>query len=314
MSADAVAPGNADGPASQHGGGFRASLLRSPVALAACVLTLLLTGAALAAPWLVALDPFDPVNMNVANAFRPPVGWAGGSWAQPLGTDDQGRSLLAAILFGMRTSILVGLAAVLLSAVLGVALGLLAGYAGGAIDSAIMRVGDVQLSFPAILIALIIDGVARGFLPAAAHDRLALFVLITAIGLAHWVQFARTARGSTLVEKNKEYVQAARILGLSSFAVMRRHVLPNITGPILVIATINLAVAILNEATLSFLGVGMPPTQPSLGTLIHTGQNFLFSGEWWITLFPGVVLAVLVLAVNLLGDWLRDYFNPKLRR
>ena len=216
-------------------------------------------------------------------------------------------------MYGARISLGVGLASVLLSLLLGVSLGLAAGYLGGRLDAFIMRVADIQLSFPAILIALLIDGVARAALPRELHDAMAIYVLVVAIGLSKWVDYARTVRGSTLVEKNKEYVQAARVIGRHPLAIMLRHVLPNVTGPVLVIATINIATAIITEATLSFLGVGVPPTQPSLGTLIRIGNDFLISGEWWITLFPGLALVVLVLSVNLLGDWLRDALNPKLR-
>ncbi len=230
-----------------------------------------------------------------------------------LGTDDQGRDVLSAIMFGARISLLVGLASVAFALVLGVALGLVAGYVGGKVDAFIMRVADVQLSFPAILIALLIDGVARVALPRDAHDQVALFVLVLAIGLSNWVQYARTVRGSTMVEKNKEYVQAARVIGITPLGIMARHLLPNVLGPVLVLATINIATAILTEATLSFLGVGVPPTEPSLGTLIRIGNEFLFSGEWWITIFPGVALVIMVLSINLLGDWLRDALNPKLR-
>ena len=230
-----------------------------------------------------------------------------------LGTDDQGRDVLSAIMFGARISLLVGLASVALAVVLGVSLGLLAGYVGGKIDAFIMRVADVQLSFPAILIALLIDGVARAALPRDAHSNVALAVLILAIGASNWVQYARTVRGSTMVEKNKEYIQAARVIGVTPWSIMRRHLLPNVLGPVLVLATINIATAIITEATLSFLGVGVPPTQPSLGTLIRVGNDFLFSGEWWITIFPGAALVIMVLSINLLGDWLRDALNPKLR-
>ena len=190
-------------------------------------------------------------------------------------------------------------------------LGLLSGYAGGRVDAFIMRLADVQLSFPAILIALLIDGVARVALPARLHADIAVYVLVLAIGVSGWVQYARTVRGSTLVEKNKEYVQAARVIGRHPIAIMLQHVLPNVIGPVLVIATIHLATAIITEATLSFLGVGVPPTTPSLGTLIRVGNEFLFSGEWWIAVFPGIALVVLVLSVNLLGDWLRDALNPE---
>ncbi len=238
---------------------------------------------------------------------------AGGNPHFVLGTDDQGRDVLSAIMFGARVSLIVGFASVALSVFLGVTLGLVAGYAGGRTDAFIMRVADVQLSFPAILIALLIDGVARVMLPRDAHDSVAVVVLIVAIGVSNWVQYARTVRGSTMVEKGKDYIQAARVIGVTPLTIMRRHLLPNVLGPVLVIATINMALAITTEATLSFLGVGVPVTQPSLGTLIRVGNDFLFSGEWWIAMFPGVALVAMVLAINLLGDWLRDALNPRLR-
>ena len=216
-------------------------------------------------------------------------------------------------MFGARISLLVGLASVVLAVVVGVSLGLVAGYAGGRIDGFVMRIADVQLSFPAILIALLIDGVARAVLPRDAHSSIAIFVLVFAIGISNWPQYARTVRGCTLVEKNKEYIQAARVIGIRPLGIMVHHLLPNVLGPVLVLATINIATAIITEATLSFLGVGVPPTQPSLGTLIRVGNDFLFSGEWWITIFPGAALVVMVLAINLLGDWLRDALNPKLQ-
>jgi peptide/nickel transport system permease protein len=245
--------------------------------------------------------------------LRPPA-WVGpGTTGHLLGTDDQGRDMLSTILYGARISLGVGVAAVLFALTLGISLGLVSGYFGGRIDAFIMRVADVQLSFPPILIALLVDGVARVALPSNAHDEIAIPVLIFSIGISGWVQYARTVRGSTLVEKNKEYVQAARVIGRHPLAIMLRHVLPNVMGPVLVIATIHIATAIITEATLSFLGVGVPPTRPSLGTLIRIGNEFLLSGEWWITLFPGIALVLLVLSVNLLGDWLRDALNPKLR-
>ncbi len=286
----------------------------SRITVAAAAVTAAIVLAALFAPWITPQNPFDPAELDLLDAFTPPVWAEGGDWRFVLGTDDQGRDLYSAMLHGARISLLVGFASVLLAAFIGVTLGLVAGYAGGAVDATIMRIADIQISFPAILIALLIDGVARGILPRDRHDELALYVLVFAIGASGWVQFARTVRGSTLVEKNKEYVQAARVIGVRPAAIALRHVLPNAMGPVLVIATIGLAVAILTEATLSFLGVGVPPTQPSLGTLIDIGQDFLFSGEWWIVVFPGVLLAALILAVNLLGDWLRDAFNPKLRK
>ncbi len=288
------------------------SFRRSPMAIGSSTILLICVGAALFAPWVAPHNPFDLRTLNLTDALSPPA-WLGGNARYLLGTDDQGRDVLSAILFGARVSLAVGLAAVALAMLLGVALGLVAGYVGGRIDAFIMRVADVQLSFPAILIALLIDGVARAALPRDAHTNIALAVLVLAIALSNWVQYARTVRGSTMVEKNKEYVQAARVVGIGAFAIMRRHLLPNVLGPVLVLATINVATAIITEATLSFLGVGVPPTQPSLGTLIRVGNDFLFSGEWWITIFPGAALVIMVLAINLLGDWLRDALNPRLR-
>lgn len=289
------------------------SFVRSPITVTAAVVTLVMVVGAVFAPWLAPHHPFDLATVDLMDAFLPPAWVEGGDARFLLGTDDQGRDILSTIMFGARISIGVGFASVIFAMVVGVSLGLLSGYLGGAVDSIIMRVADIQLSFPAILIALLIDGVARGVLPRDMHDEVAIYVLIFAIGISGWVQYARTVRGSALVEKNKEYVQAAYVMGIRPSLIMIRHVLPNAMGPVLVIATIHLAVAIITEATLSFLGVGVPPTSPSLGTLIRVGNDFLFSGEWWITVFPGVALAVLVLAVNLLGDWLRDALNPKLR-
>jgi len=289
------------------------SFRRSPVTIVATGLTLICVGAALLAPWVSPQDPFDMAALNLSDAFTPPAWDEKGVGRYPLGTDNQGRDILSTIMHGARISLGVGLAAVLFALVLGVSLGLLAGYLGGRVDAIIMRIADVQLSFPAILIALLIDGVARVALPGDRHDELAIPVLVLAIGFAGWVQYARTVRGSTMVEKSKEYVQAARVIGRRPLAIMLSHVLPNVVGPVLVIATIHIATAVITEATLSFLGVGVPATRPSLGTLIRVGNEFLYSGEWWITLFPGIALVVLVLSVNLLGDWLRDALNPKLR-
>jgi peptide/nickel transport system permease protein len=289
------------------------SFRHSPVAILSAVVLAVCIFGALFAPWVAPHNPFDLRTLSLGDALSPPSWDAGGKTQYLLGTDDQGRDVFSAIMFGARVSLLVGLASVALAALLGVSLGLVAGYAGGRVDAFIMRVADVQLSFPAILIALLIDGVARVMLPRGAHDEVALVVLIVAIGASNWVQYARTVRGSTMVEKNKEYVQAALVIGISPLSIMRRHLLPNVLGPVLVLATLNIATAILTEATLSFLGVGVPPTQPSLGTLIRIGNDFLFSGEWWITIFPGVALVIMVLAINLLGDWLRDALNPKLR-
>jgi peptide/nickel transport system permease protein len=285
---------------------------RPGVILAAAIATTFVVAAALA-PWVAPHNPFDLATLNLLDAFTPPA-WTGkGNPAYLLGTDDQGRDVLSAIIFGSRMSLLVGLIATVLAMVLGVALGLVSGYAGGKVDAFIMRVADVQLSFPAILIALLVDGLARAALPKEMHDQLALYVLVIAIAGAGWVRDARTVRGSTLVERNKEYVQAARVIGRHPAAIMFTHVLPNALGPVLVLVTLHIGEAIITEATLSFLGVGVPPTQPSLGTLIRIGNDFLFSGEWWITVFPGAALVMLVLAVNVLGDWLRDALNPRLR-
>ena len=289
------------------------SFRRSPVTVAATAVTLLCVAAAALAPWLAPQNPFDMAALELNNAFLPPAWSESGRLAFLLGTDNQGRDILSTIMHGARVSLVVGLASVLLAMVLGVALGLVSGYFGGRLDAFIMRVADVQLSFPAILIALLIDGVARIALSAEAHDAMAIGVLVVAIGLSKWVDYARTVRGSTLVEKNKEYVQAARVIGRRPLSILLAHVLPNVMGPVLVIGTINIGIAIITEATLSFLGVGVPATTPSLGTLIRVGNEFLYSGEWWITVFPGLALVILVLSVNLLGDWLRDALNPKLR-
>jgi peptide/nickel transport system permease protein len=289
------------------------SFIHSPVTIVAAIVTLLLFCAALAAPWLAPHDTYDVASLDLMDAFRPPAWADGGDPSFLLGTDDQGRDMLSAIMFGLRISLLVGFASVVLAALVGTLLGLLSGYVGGVLDSVIMRIADVQLTFPAILIALMIDGIVGSILSAAAHRDFKIYVLIMAIAASQWVNFARTVRGSTMVEKNKEYVQAAKVIGVHPMLIMLRHVLPNVLGPVLVIATLSLAIAVLTEATLSFLGVGVPVTRPSLGTLIRIGNDFLFSGEWWMTIFPGVALVLLVLAVNLLGDWLRDALNPRLR-
>jgi peptide/nickel transport system permease protein len=289
------------------------SFKRSPVTIVAAIVTAIFMISAVFAPWLAPHQPFDLATVDLLDGFLPPVWQADGDPRFLLGTDDQGRDILSTIMYGARISLGVGFASVAFAMVIGVGLGLLSGYLGGVTDAVIMRVADIQLSFPAILIALLIDGVARSLLPRDMHDDVAIYVLVFAIGISGWVQYARTVRGSTLVEKNKEYVQAAHVMGIPPTVIMLRHVLPNAMGPVLVIATIHLAVAIITEATLSFLGVGVSPTSPSLGTLIRVGNDFLFSGEWWITIFPGAALVLLVLAVNLLGDWLRDALNPKLR-
>ncbi|WP_374673433.1 ABC transporter permease [Ideonella sp.] len=288
------------------------SFRQSPVAQLAAVLALVCSIAALGAPWLAPHNPFDLATVDLMDARLPPAWLEGGSWRFPLGTDDQGRDVLSALMHGARISLFVGGAAVLLSLLAGVGLGLLSGFVGGWLDSLLMRVCDVMLSFPAILVALLIDGVGRALWPGA-HGSLAFGVLILAIALTGWVKYARTVRGSTLVERRKEYVQAAQVIGVAPWRIMLRHVLPNVTGPVLVLATIDVAAAVIIEATLSFLGVGVPPTSPSLGTLIRVGNDYLLSGEWWITVFPGAMLMAIALSVNLLGDWLRDALNPRLQ-
>ncbi len=288
------------------------SFITSPMAMLAAFIAVLCIVCSVFAPWVSPHNPFDLATLNLSDARLPPAWMAGGDKRFLLGTDDQGRDILSALFYGARLSLAVGLASVLLSVLVGVGLGLLSGFVGGKVDAFIMRVCDVMLSFPSILVALLINGVGRAMFPNA-QDSLALGVLVLAIALTGWVQYARTVRGSTLVERNKEYVQAARVIGVAPLRIMFKHVLPNVLGPVLVLATIQVAAAILTEATLSFLGVGVPPTSPSLGTLIRVGNDFLFSGEWWITIFPGVMLVLIALSVNLLGDWLRDALNPRLR-
>lgn len=288
------------------------SFVTTPAAwFSAAVLVVL--AAALLAPWLSSVNPFDLGSLDVTDAHLPPAWTEEGDARFWLGTDDQGRDLLSAILYGLRLSLSISLVSVALSIVIGVGLGVTAGFAGGWIDTVLMRVCDVMLSFPAILVALLADGILRSAFPGAAHESVAYFVLIFAITLSGWVPYARTVRGLTLVEKGKEFVMAAELIGEKKLTVMRRHILPNVLGPVFVLAAVNVATAVMTEATLSFLGVGVPPTTPSLGTLIRIGNDYLFSGEWWICIFPGIVLIAVVLAVNLLGDWLRDAVNPGLQ-
>jgi len=289
------------------------SFRHSPIAIVSALVLLALLVASMFSTWIAPYNPFDLASLNLMDSFKPPAFSAEGDPAHVLGTDDQGRDVLSGIMYGARISFVVGISAVLFAIAVGITVGLVAGYAGGAVDSALMRVADVQLSFPAILIALLVDGVVSAALPRELHERMQIYVLIFAIGISFWPQFARTVRGSTLVERGKEYVMAARVIGLSPSRIMVTHILPNVLGPVLVIGTLTLGLAILAEATLSFLGVGLPPTQPSVGTLIRIGNDFLFSGEWWITIFPGLTLVLMVLSINLLGDWLRDALNPRLR-
>jgi peptide/nickel transport system permease protein len=289
------------------------SFRTSPVAVISAFVALVLAIGALFAPWLAPHDPLDVASLSLLDSFKPPVGMPDADWSNPLGTDNQGRDVLSAIMYGMRISLAVGFLSVLFAIVVGIAIGLLSGYVGGLTDTVLMRVADVQLTFPSILTALLVDGVITAALPRTMRDALQIYVIVFAIGISLWPNFARTVRGSTLVERNKDYVMAARVIGVPSWKIMTAHVLPNVIGPVMVIGTLGLGLAVIAEATLSFLGVGLPPTQPSLGTLIRFGNDFLFSGQWWVTVFPGLTLVVMVLAINLLGDWLRDALNPRLR-
>lgn len=292
---------------------FIFSFRRSSTAMISALMLFIFALVALLAPWIAPQNPFDPAALDLLNSRLPPAWLEGGQMKFPLGTDGQGRDLLSVLMHGMRISLFVSFSATLFSLVVGVTLGLVSGYAGGRIDNFIMRLADMQLSFPTILVALLVDGLSRSLLPRGMHEQLALPVVVFAIGISTWVQYARTVRGATLVEKSKDYVHAAKLIGMGPLRILFRHVLPNVLGPVLVIATLSLGLAILTEATLSFLGLGVPPTSPSLGTLIRVGNEVLFSGEWWVTVMPGVLLVLLVLAINLLGDWLRDVFNPKLK-
>ena len=289
------------------------SFRRAPTAIASALILALFVLVAVFAPWLAPQNPFDPAALDLVDARLPPAWLPDGQLRFPLGTDGQGRDLLSVLMYGLRISLLVSFCATLFALAVGVTLGLVSGYLGGRVDNLIMRLADMQLSFPTILVALLIDGLSRSLLPRSVHEQLAVLVVIFAIGISTWVQYARTVRGATLVEKSKDYVHAAKLIGMGPLRILFKHVLPNVLGPVLVIATLSLGLAILTEATLSFLGLGVPPTSPSLGTLIRIGNEVLFSGEWWVTVMPGVLLVVLVLAINLLGDWLRDVFNPKLK-
>jgi peptide/nickel transport system permease protein len=277
------------------------------------VIALILVAAAAFAPWIAPHDPMDVASLSLLDSFKPPIGFSDADWSNPLGTDNQGRDVLSAIMYGLRISLLVGILSILFAMVVGIAFGLLAGYIGGVIDTVLMRLADVQLTFPSILTALLVDGAISAALPRTMRQSLQIDVIIFAIGISLWPNFARTIRSSTLVERNKDYVLAARVIGVRPWRIMVNHVLPNVIGPAMVIATLGLGLAIIAEATLSFLGVGLPLTEPSLGTLIRLGNDFLFSGQWWVTVFPGLTLILMVLAINLLGDWLRDALNPKLR-
>jgi peptide/nickel transport system permease protein len=289
------------------------SFTHNKSAMFAAGLLALLVITSFAAPLYAPQNPFDPAQLDLLNAEYPPIWTEGGQWPYLLGTDTQGRDILSAILYGSRISILIGIASVLLALVVGIGSGLVAGYYGGLIENLLMRVGDILLSIPTILIAILVSAIVREMLPPNLRDVGAAGVLVLAIVLSGWVQYARTVRAQTAVERGKEYVQAAQLLKVPARRIMFSHILPNTLTPILVAATLNFGMAILTEATLSFLGIGMPASQPSLGTLIRLGNQYLFSGMWWITVFPVLQLCLLVVAVNLMGDWLRDALNPKLR-
>jgi peptide/nickel transport system permease protein len=290
--------------------GFR----HSPGAIISTGVLLVLFIAAVFAPLLAPHNPMDASSLSLLDSFRPPLGLPDAEWSNPLGTDNQGRDILSAIMYGMRISLLVGATAMLFAITVGLSVGLLAGYVGGMVDTLLMRIADVQLTFPSILTALLVDGVIKAALPQALQDAMQIYVIIFAIGISMWPTIARTVRGSTMVEREKDYVMAARVIGVAPWRIMLTHVLPNVLGPVMVIGTLGLGLAIIAEATLSFLGIGLPPTEPSLGSLIRFGNDFLFSGEWWVTVFPGLTLILIVLAINLLGDWLRDALNPRLRQ
>ena len=312
-SSDAVAPKKPSRLRAMLDSDIVYSFLRSNVTIAAATVTVIIVVAALLAPVIAPQDPYDLRQLSIIDSHIPPVWQKDGDARFLLGSDDQGRDVFSTILYGSRQSISIGVMATVFAAILGIALGLIAGYFGGTVDAFIMRAADIQATFPAILIAMLVDGTSRALFGSQRNDQVVFWVMVLSIGLSFWVQYARTVRGLTLVEKSKDYVLAARLIGIQPLLILFRHVLPNVVGPVLVIATINLALAIITEATLSFLGLGLPSTQPSLGTLIQIGQKYLFAGEWWIAIFPGITLAALVLAVNLLGDWLRDALNPRLR-
>ena len=290
------------------------SFKKSKIAIISTIVFLIIVLSSMFAGIVAPYDPFDPASISLMDAFTPPIWVDGGNVSFLLGTDQQGRDMFSTMIYGSRISLTVGFASIIFAMILGISLGVTSGYFGGRYEIVVMRFTDVQLTIPSILMALLVDGIARGFISKSLHDDMAIYVLILAIGISEWPQFARITRGATLVEKNKEYVLASKIIGLSHVVIMLKHILPNILRPILVIATIGLSQAIITESTLSFLGVGFPPTNPSLGTLIRFGNNFLFSGEWWITFFPAIFLVVLALSINLLGDWMRDTLNPKLKK
>lgn len=288
------------------------SFKRDLIAQFSLLVFVMMVAAAVLAPWLATMDPYDLAQIDILASELPPFWISGSEDAYVLGTDAQGRDMLSTILYGARVSLIIGFGAVALQAILGVSFGLLAGYLGGRIDAFLMRLADIQLSFSTLMVAIVVGALVKAIFGGATFSAYAVPLLVLIIGLAEWPQYARTVRASVLAEKNKEYVDAARTMGLSSRRIMFRHILPNTLSPIFVISTVQVANAIISEAALSFLGLGMPETHPSLGSLIKSGFDYLQSGSWWITLMPGAVLVLLVLVINLLGDWLRDVLNPRL--
>ncbi|MBT6337864.1 MAG: ABC transporter permease [Desulfobacula sp.] len=291
---------------------FLYSFKRDMVAISSFTILVIFLGLALTAPWISPMNPYDSANIDIMNSEIPPMWMEDGIREFPLGTDNQGRDMLSTMLYGLRTSIIIGLGAVSLQGIIGIVVGLLAGYMGGKTDAILMRFADIQFSFPYLMVAIFLSAIFQVMFGLGSFERLAIPLLTIIIGLSNWPTFARTIRASVMGEKNKEYVEAAKVIGLPKWTIMFRHILPNSLTSVMVIATIQVANAVMSEAALSFLGLGMPVTKPSLGSLIRAGQEFFFSGSWWITVFPGIWLVIFVLVINLLGDWLRDVLNPKL--
>ncbi len=295
-----------------RGSYFLYSFLHDPVAMGSFIILTLLTLSAFGAPVIAPHDPYDTTTINIMDSEIPPMWMENGDQNFSLGTDAQGRDMLSTMLYGMRISLIIGVGATFLQAVIGIVLGLVAGYKGGKIDNFLMRMADVQLSFSTLMVAIFLSAIFQAIFGVAAFESMAVPFLVLVIGIAEWPQYARTVRASVLAEKKKEYVEAARVMGLPANRIMWRHILPNTMSPILVLSTVQVAHAIMSEAALSFLGLGMPITKPSLGSLINSGFDYIFSGSWWITMFPGFLLVLLILVINLLGDWVQDVLNPKL--
>ena len=292
---------------------FWYELLNSPVTVISAVIIGMMVIGCTFAPVFAPHTPFDPATISIMDNNLPPAWQAGSDPKFLLGTDLQGRDVLSAMLYGGRISLIVGLGAVFLSVAIGMAVGLCAGYFGGWTDVVLMRIAEVQFAFPPILIALLFNGILKASLPADVFANAAVPIMVLAIGLAGWEQFARIVRSSVLVQRRQDYVTSCEAIGLPTITIILRHITPNILGPVLVLAMLQIAVAIVTEATLSFLGLGTPLTEPSLGALIQIGSQYLFSGIWWVVIFPGLMLLVMVIAFNLVADWVRDYLNPRLR-